>query len=113
MKDHTTQSMYEIEQNNYRPNDVLQYHNISRQWEENDNYVDQEEFKSIDQFNKTLVKNYSTHVRQSPVDCQRKVSIAVKIYFLFICVLNYIQLYFRYYQRFLLSIIFPQIVWKR
>ena len=36
--------MYEIEQNN-RCNDVFQYYNNSRQWEENENCVDQEEFK--------------------------------------------------------------------
>jgi len=82
MKDYTTKYMYQIKQNN-RPNDVLQY-NISRQSEENDDCVDQKEFKSIDQFN-----NYNMHIRQFPVDCQHKVSITVKIFILLICVLNY------------------------
>lgn len=102
--------MYEIEQNG-RHNDVFQYHNNSRQWEENENCVDQEEFKNIDQFNYTSIKKYDVHMRQPPVHRQRKVRFTVfKKYFLFICILNYVQLYFRYYQQFLLSLLFPQIV---
>lgn len=71
-KDYTTQSMYEIEHND-RCNDVFQYHNNSRQWEENENCVDQEEYKNIDQFNYTSNKKYDVHVRQPPVHRQRKI----------------------------------------
>lgn len=104
--------MYDIEQNDRR-NDVFQYHNNSRQWEENENCVDQEELKNIDQFNYTTIKKYDMHIRQPPVHRQRKVSIAVKIILFFICILNDIQLYFRYYQRFLLSLLFLQMVCKK
>ncbi|XP_060848643.1 tubulin monoglutamylase TTLL4-like isoform X1 [Rhopalosiphum padi] len=70
-KDYTTQSMYEIEQND-RHNDVFQYNN-SRLWEENENCVDQEEFKNIDQFNYSPIKKYDMHMRQPPVHRQRKI----------------------------------------
>lgn len=78
--------MNEIEQNN-----VFQYHGNSRQLEKNEKCVHQKEFKSIVQFNYTSIKNYNKHIRQSPVHCQSKVRISVKVFFLFICILNYLE----------------------
>lgn len=72
--------MYEIDHND-RCNDVFQYHNNSRKWEENENCIDQEEYKNIDQFNSTSIKKYDVHIRQPPVHRQRKVTIAVKVIF--------------------------------
>lgn len=73
IKDYTTQSMYEVESND-RHNDVFQYHNNSRQWEKNENSIDREELKNIDQFNYTSIKKYDMHIRQPPVHRHRKVS---------------------------------------
>jgi len=81
--------MYEIEHND-RCNDVFQYHNNSRQWEENENCVEQEEYENIDQFNYTSNKKYDVHVRQPPVHRQRKVCVVIKIIF-YLCILNFIQ----------------------
>jgi len=69
--------MHELEQNDRHKN-VFQYHNNSRQREENENREDQEEFKNIDQFNYTSIKKSDMHIRQPPVYRQRKVNISVK-----------------------------------
>ncbi|CAI6358011.1 unnamed protein product [Macrosiphum euphorbiae] len=71
-KNYTTKPMYELEQND-RHNKVFQYHNNSRQREENENREDLEEFKNIDQFNFTPIKKSDMPIRQPPVHRQRKV----------------------------------------
>ncbi|KAE9535227.1 hypothetical protein AGLY_007960 [Aphis glycines] len=68
-KDYTTLSIYEIKQND-RYNDFFQYNNNSRQWEENENCIDEDELKSIDQFNYSSIKNYDMHTRLVPTYCQ-------------------------------------------
>lgn len=78
MKDYTTQSLYEVEPT-ARHKEVFQYNNHSRHWEENENNVDQEEFKNIDQFNYSSIKKYDMHLRQPPVHRQRKVSVKIKV----------------------------------
>ncbi|CAH1733347.1 unnamed protein product [Aphis gossypii] len=70
-KDYTTQSMYEIEQNDRR-NDVFQYYNNLKQWEENENCTNQDELKNIDQFNYTSIKK-NINIRQPPVCRQGKI----------------------------------------
>lgn len=74
MKDYKTQSTYEVEPTE-RHDEVFQYHNNSRQWEENENNIDQEEFNNSDQFNYEAIKKYDMHIRQPPIHRQRKVSI--------------------------------------
>lgn len=64
--------MYEVEPND-RHNMVFQYHNNSREWEENENNVDQVEFSNVDQFNYPTIKKYEVHMRQPPIHRQRKV----------------------------------------
>jgi len=76
--------MFEKDQKD-RCNDVFQYHNNSRQWEENENchhQQHQEDFK-IDQLNYTSPKNNNTHIAQSPVHRQQNVCIPEKIIFYF------------------------------
>lgn len=73
MKDYTTQQ-YEIEPSNRR-NEVFQYN--SRQWEENENNVEQEQFSNIDQCICATVKKYDVKMRQPPVHGQRKVNVIV------------------------------------
>ncbi|VVC41200.1 Hypothetical protein CINCED_3A015863 [Cinara cedri] len=46
-----------------RHSEVFQYQNNSKRWEENENNVDQEEFKNIDQFNYTPIKKYDKLMR--------------------------------------------------
>lgn len=83
--------MYEIEQNDRR-NDVFQYYNNLKQWEENENCTNQDELKNIDQFNYTSIKK-NINIRQPPVCRQGKVSrYYSNINFLFIYILI---IYFR------------------
>jgi len=73
--------MYELEQID-KHNKVFQYHNNTRQRVENENLVDQKEFKNIDQTNNTSIKKYDMHMTQPhPIHHQRKVDIAIKIIF--------------------------------
>lgn len=74
MKEYATQSMYVVEPTD-RHNDVFQYHNSSRKWEENENNVNQEELKNIDAFKYSTIKKYDVHLRSPPVHRQRKVNI--------------------------------------
>lgn len=71
--------MYEIEQND-KCNDVFQYHNNLKQWEDNDNCTNQEGLKNIDQFNYTSIKK-NINIRQPPVCRQGKVSITTILIF--------------------------------
>lgn len=64
--------MYEVEPNG-RHNMVFQYHNDSREWEENENNLEKLEFNN-DQFNYPTIKKYDAHMRQPPIHRQRKVS---------------------------------------
>lgn len=79
MKDYTSQSLYEVEPTD-RHNEVFQYHNNLRQWEKNENNIDQEELNNIDQFSYTTIKKYDMHVRQPPVHRQRKVCVSLNIH---------------------------------
>lgn len=77
IKDYKNQSTYEVELIEKHDKDLL-YHNNSKQWEENENIVDQGEIKNNDQLNYDTIKKYDTHIRQSPVHRQLKVSVSVK-----------------------------------
>ncbi|XP_026818449.1 tubulin polyglutamylase TTLL4-like [Rhopalosiphum maidis] len=68
-KNYITLSNHEIKQND-RHNNVFQYYNNPRQWEENEDCEDQEEFKNNDQFNYTSIKKYDMHTRQPPAYCK-------------------------------------------
>lgn len=78
MKEYISQPVYEIEPTD-RHKEVFQYHNSSRQWEENENNVEKDEFNSLDQYNYPSVKKYDMHIKQPPLHRQRKVSISIKI----------------------------------
>lgn len=80
MKDYTTQSMYEVEQTD-RHNEGFQYHNNLREWEENENNINQEEVKNVDKYSYTTIKKYDIPTRQPPVHRQRKVRLSVKYNF--------------------------------
>lgn len=80
MKDYTASSMYVVEPTNIH-NDFFQYHNNSKNWEENENNVNQEDLK-IDHFNYTSIKKYDMLIKQPPVHRQRKVSFQKNHFFL-------------------------------
>ena len=65
--------MHELEQND--KHDVFQYHKNSRQREENENRLDQEKLKNIDELNYASIKNNDMHIQQLSIHHQRKVSI--------------------------------------
>ncbi|XP_025207302.1 uncharacterized protein LOC112603094 [Melanaphis sacchari] len=70
-EDYTTQSMYEIEQND-RCNDVNQYHNNLGQWKENENCNNQDKLENTDQFNYSLNKK-NINIGKPPVYRQGKI----------------------------------------
>lgn len=81
MKDYSSQSVYGVESTEMHK-EVFQYHDYSKQWEENENNIEKvEEYQNIDQFNYTTVKKYDIHMRQPPVHRQRKVSISIRTIF--------------------------------
>lgn len=81
MKDYTIQQpMYEVEPTD-RHSEVFQCRKNLRQWEENENNINREELKNVEQFNYSTIKNFDIPIRQPPIHRQRKVSILVKLYF--------------------------------
>jgi len=74
MKDYTTQPLYEVEPTDRHKED-FKYHNNSEQWEENENNLDEEDFKSINPFSYRTINKYDIHIRQPPVHRQRKVGV--------------------------------------